>query len=252
MKAAACKREIFGTKASLGVEIGAYYEAKDETGIWRRYIAGTSKPYVTREVKPKAEWVLVAEKAYPTSSRWFYSPIWFLLENREFFPSEILACVKLLPQSMQDQLLLIGLETTTAGFLLAEASSHTLFRLSINPSTWSLGAMACVMRRAELSGNPPLVRRAGIGILWNLAQLVPAEPEPLRAALTLLVNKVKKYLDERSYPASGPVIFPVAECDLQKFGQGVEHWRKIDHAYAEGDLELASECTKRVFVEFPV
>lgn len=228
------------------------YEAKDETGIWRRYLAGTSKPYAKREVRPNAEWVCFAEKAYPKSSRWFYSPVWFLLEEREFLPSEILECVKLLPQSMQDQLLLSGLETTTAGFLLAEASSHTLFRLSMKPSTWSLGAMACVMRRAELSGNPPLFRRAGIGILWNLAQLAPTEPEPLRAALTLLLNKVKKDLDERIYPASGPVIFPVAECDLKNFERGVEHWRLIDHAYAAGDFELASECIKRAFVEFPV
>ena len=228
------------------------FDDKDETGVWRRYLAGTAKAFLKRAVKPNSEGVKGAEKIYPNSSRWFYSPIWFLLEDREFLPSEILQCVKLLPQSMQGQLLLTGLETTTASFLLAEVSSHTLFQLSMRPSTWSLGSMACVMRRAELSGNPPLFRRAGIGIIWNLEQLIPTEPEPLRAVLTLLLNKVKKDLDERIYPASGPVIFPIEERDLQQFGQGVEHWREIDHAYAEGDFELASECTKRVYVEFPV
>lgn len=226
-------------------------EAKEATGIWWRYLKGKAKPFKTWEPRPQTVWVDECEEIFPGTSAWFYSPIWYLLEDTEYLPSQILECVNLLPFRLREDLLEHGDVNTKSAFLLADLPFDTPFQIGAEVSVWSLGAMACVMRRAELSGQSPLYRWAGIGILWVLLQLekdVPVQVWPLlKEVQAMLTDKLNSFI----YPLGGPMICPVKTRDLERFSCEVQKVHAIRQASMNDDYELVDRLSLLKWYEFP-
>lgn len=216
-------------------------ETKEATGIWWRYLRGKAKPFKTWEPRPQTVWVDECEEFFPGTSAWFYSPIWYLLEDTEFLPSQILECVNLLPFRLREDLLEHGDVRTKSAFLLADLSLDTLFQIGAEVSVWSLGAMACAMRRAELSGQSPLYRWAGIGVLWMLNQLQKNAPVQLWQLLQEVKVMMTDRLNSFIYPMGGPMICPVTNRDLERFSCEVQRIHAIWHASLNDDYELADQ-----------
>lgn len=216
---------------------GVEGDYKDASGIWWRYLGGRARPFRTWEPLPKTVWVDECEESFPGTASWFYSPIWYLMEEVEFLPSQILKCVQLLPERLKEDLLGHGVADTKSGLMLAELGMTVPFQIATEISVWSLGAMACVMRRAELSGQSPLVRRAGVGILWILDQLGPTAATSLRPLLCELRRVVSDMLDKYVYPLSGPMECPVVAKDFERFSCEVQRWHAIDEAFMSDDYE---------------
>ena len=225
-------------------------ETKEATGIWQRYLKGEAKPFKTWEPRPQTVWVDECEEFFPGTSAWFFSPIWYLLEDMEYLPRQILECVNLLPSRLREELLEHGDEYTKSAFLLADLSFDTPFQIGAEVSIWSLGAMACVMRRAELSGKSPLYRWAGIGILWLLRQLendVPVQVWPLlREVQVMLMARLNSF----TYPMGAPVRCPVTARDLERFGGEVQKVHAIRKASMNDDYELADQLRLIKWSEF--
>lgn len=230
---------------------GAKPEVKEATGIWWRYMTGKAKPFRVWEPRPRADWVDECEELFPGTSAWFYSPIWYLLEDEEFLPSQILQCVNLLPARFKDELLEHGDQRTKSAFLLADLSFETPFEIAAEVSIWSLGAMACVMRRAELSGKSPLYRWSGIGILWLLQQMMKDAPLPLHPLLKELHSMVAESLNSFVYPMGGPMTCPVKAEDLERFNRAVQRVHAIREAAFNDDYELVDRLYKLKWYEAP-
>lgn len=224
---------------------------KEATGMWWRYMSGRAKPFRVREPRPRADWVDECEELFPGTSAWFYSPIWYLLEDEEFLPSQILECVNLLPARLKDELLEHGDPSTKSAFLLAELSFNTPFEIAEEVSIWSLGAMACVMRRAELSGKSQLYRWSGIGILWLLQQMMKDAPLPLRPLLQELYSMLAESLNTFVYPMGCPMTCPVKAEDLERFSCAVQRVHAIREAGFNDDYELVDRLSALKWYESP-
>lgn len=145
-----------------------------------------------------------------------------------------------------------GIESTRGAFLLADLDMNAPFHIAAEVSIWSIGAMACVMRRAELSGKSPLFRRSGIGVIWLLDQLDPTIPAQVRPLLRDLRGLVVDMLDKFVYPMSGPIIFPPTAKDFDRFRCEVQRVHAIDKAIMNDDYDLADHLTSRKWFELPV
>ena len=213
-------------------------EFKDATGVWRSYCEGSSKPFKKRAVKPKAAWVDEVERLYPGTSRWFYTPVWYLLEETEFYPSEIYECAKQLPHDELAEHLLSGEKLQeSAALMLSELTMQVPWLLAVKPSPEALGAMACAMRRAELAGQMPIFRRAGIGMLWLLDRLIPKEPLLVRECLRELRRIVKKKFDKQVYPMGSLMRSPPKRRDLEEFSKRVTLLKSAEKAFDKCDME---------------
>jgi len=205
--------------------------------VWRRYCEGASKPFKQRAVKPKAVWVDEVERLYPGTSRWFYTPVWYLLEEAEFYPSEIYQCAKQLPHGELTEHLLSGEKLQeSAALMLSELTMQVPWLLAVKPSPEALGAMACAMRRAELAGQMQIFRRSGIGMLWLLDRLIPKEPLLVRECLRELRRIVKKKFDKQVYPMGSLMRSPPKRRDLEEFSKKVKLLKAAEKAFEKFDM----------------
>lgn len=210
-------------------------EYKETAGTWQRYLTGRAKPFRTWKPYPRAIWVDECEEVFPGTAAWFYSPIWYLLEDIEFLPRQILECVRLLPEHLRDDLLTQGVESTRSAFLLADLEMNAPPQIATEVSVWSLGAMACVMRRAELSGKSALFRWAGIGIIWILDQIDSEVPIMLKPLLHDLRGVVVGMLEKFVYPLSAPMTFPLTAKEFERFSCQVQRVHAISQAAMDDD-----------------
>lgn len=223
-------------------------EFKEATGVWRSYCEGASKPFKKRAVRPKAVWVEEVERLYPATSRWFYSPVWFLMEETEFYPSEIYECAKQLPHDGLAEHLLSGDELDeSAALMLSELTMQVPLLLAVNPSPAALGAMACAMRRAELAGQVSIFRRAGIGMLWLLDRLILKESLPVRECLRELRKIVKEKFDKQVYPVGGLIRSPPKRRDLEEFSKRVKLLKAAEIAFGKCDWEKGESLIDQAF-----
>lgn len=222
---------------------------REATGLWVRYMTGRAKPFKVWEPMPQTVWVDECEEFYPGTSAWFYSPIWYLLEDTEYLPSQILACVNLLPARFRDELLEHGDVHTKSAFLLADLPFDTPFQIGAEVSVWSLGAMACVLRRAELSGQSPLYRWAGVGILWVLQRLGEDAPLQVRPLLQEAHDMMAERMNSFIYPMGGPMTCPVKARDLERFSCEVRRVHAIEEATMNDDYESVDRLSSLKWFE---
>jgi len=177
-------------------------KAKAISGAWRGYLRGTSTPYNGWTPVPDSKWARLARQACPESWPWFATPFWYLLEDEDFSPGQIVDCAELLPECFRE-------------YLLYEAEGLTI-RTPLRLDPWALGATACAMRRAELAGNAPTMRWAAVALIWQPQQHVSMLDdwiaEPLDAVRQMLLTRFKTmlYFDG--------MLLPIGPSDLERFG----------------------------------
>lgn len=193
----------------------------EPSGIFRAYLTGKRKPFVKWMPTPRAPWVDRADVIWPSTRDWFYTPVWYLLEEQEYLASQIMECVRLLPPRFKNILLLDSHERSPAALTLGELWLDRIYELVDPVSPWALGAMACALRRAELAGQSPIFRQAGVGLIWLLDRLIPElDPwvqEPVKELRSLIMQRLATIV----YPGSALLRVPISKNDLDRFTRGV-------------------------------
>lgn len=181
------------------------------------FAAGRRLPFRHQELPlPRdAVWPRRAAKVWPATGEWFFTPFWFLIDNQKSFTLELIGkCIQLLPFEHQEYLYsgVPGGVEEPLNFLPID-QSHVCV-LAVPASPWSLGALACAMRRATISGEGRTARWCGVGIVWLLLHLRERH-EFLADHLEHLANLVLKQLADVGYPPG--IHWPVEVADLVQF-----------------------------------
>jgi len=214
-------------------------DKSESSGLWADYLNGQRRCFLKWEPKPFSTWVAATEEIWPKSASWFWTPIWYLMEEQEYLPSQIIQCCELLPQQLREELLSPPEPGIPEPMRLKELWPDRVYELSKQVSPWSLGAMACAFRRAELAGQPPVYLRAGLGMLWVLDQLTEAQNlwliEPLDQLRKIILNR----LNDTVYDLDGPAKISIAQSSMDFFANGRKKY--LVKRNAPFDLEDAGE-----------
>lgn len=141
------------------------------SNTWIKHLKGERRPYGARLPRPDAPLVDRAELIWPFSAEVFYTPAWFLLEDREYTAQELLESAQALPALYKDLFVSEFQGMQLPGLLLKEVHFELAFDVSSTVSLWSFGALVVLMRRAELAGQIPVFRNALAAILWMLPKI---------------------------------------------------------------------------------
>lgn len=189
-----CMQSAGTRKVSAFEEKFREYQFPDGWGLpsntWIKLLKGKRRPYGARLPRPNAPLVDRAEVIWPFSAEVFYTPSWFLLEDREFTAQELLESAQALPALYRDLFVSEFQGIELPGLVLKEVHFELAFDLSSTVSLWSFGALVVLMRRAELAGQIPVFRNALAAILWMLpkiADTVDAERRYLYQRLRRLI-----------------------------------------------------------------
>ena len=206
---------------------GAHWN--EATGIWQAYLSGARKPFIKWAPRPVAPAVDKAERLWSGTSAWFYTPVWYLLEDREFLPSEIKACIEVLPPRFQYLLVSKSKEQSPAAFSLHSIDPELPYELAHPVTPWAVGAMACALRRSELSADLPVFRKCGVGLIWLLDRCIdgfaPENAVPIQQLRSISINWLSKII----YPLEAGPVLKITNDDLTKFGQAVEKFHRKWH-----------------------
>lgn len=186
-----------------------------------RYCRGKHSVQIPRRPGGRGDWVEYGELAYPGSAAWFDTPVWYLLEPGPFYAQEVLECVRLLPPQYLEIMLNIDIPGPSAGLVLQDLWEDRIYELASRPSVWSLGALACALRRAEFAGQAAVFRFAVIGILWTLDQLIVSEPELLQEPLVRFRQLAADYFATLLVPLSGTYRLGISARDFERFSDSV-------------------------------
>jgi hypothetical protein len=202
-----------------------------------RYYKGENSVQIQRQPGGRGDWVEYGELAYPESADWFDTPVWYLLEPGPFYAEEVLACVRLLPESFRKVLLNTDVPGPSAGLVLQDLWEDRIYELAARPSVWSLGALACAFRRAEFAGQAAVFRFAAIGILWTLDRLIAPEPALLQEPLIRLRRFSADYFATLVVPLSGVFPLGISARDVERFSDSVQKFLQRE---AETNAEIWS------------
>lgn len=211
-------------------------EKYEATGNWQKYLDGLGRPFKKWVPDPKAPLVGITSAFWPEVRAWFYTPAWYLLEEQEYLPSQITACIALLPRSYRKTLIPDPDKHSPAGLVLRELWPDLIYELAYPVTPWALGALACAFRRAELAGQLAVYRRAAVGIVWVLDQLTPTLNPWVQEPLLRLRTRVVQMIDAAVYP--GGLMMGFSTSDLKSFSRGVYEVKKRSKAKFDLDAEL--------------
>jgi hypothetical protein len=145
---------------------------------------------------------------------WLTSPFYFLLEQTPT-PKDLIQCALLLPPRYQNELL-TGLPGEIKGPLELEYVARLLaFEFTEVCGPHALGALACAMQRARISGDSGTERRFVIAITWVLFHLFESAPIELQPIFQRLVDFFLWWAADRVYPPE--LVLPVAAQELELF-----------------------------------
>jgi hypothetical protein len=96
-----------------------------------------------------------------------------------------------------------------------------IYELAARPTVWSLGALACALRRAEFAGQAAIFRFAAIGILWTLDRLIESKPALLQEPLIKLRRFAADYFATLVIPLSGAFHLGISTRDTERFSDSV-------------------------------
>ena len=198
--------------------------------LWTAYLSGLRTPYNDWAPVPDSKWARRAATPCPGSWAWYATPFWYLIEEEEYSPSQIITCAEGLPKRFREDLLYEAAPGTSPALRLRDVHFHWIYLFCDPGSPWGLGATACAMRRAELAGDAACMRWAAVGLIWQLSRLI--EPldrwvaEPLIEVRTALLERFEKltYLDGLRLPI-------VTSQDEVRFGAQYEKfitWKNED------------------------
>lgn len=206
-------------------------EWNEASGIWQHRLNGAHKPFVKWEPRPIAPAVDIAEKLWPGTSDWFYTPVWYLLEDREYLPSEIRACAEVLPQRFRYLLISESADTSQTALGLHGIESQLPYDLAHPVTPWAAGAMACAMRRSELAGDLPVFRKCCVGLIWLLDRLIESLESWVAEPLQRFRARAMTRFSSATYPLQATSKLAISKAELNQFGLQVgvfaEEWRML-------------------------
>ena len=144
------------------------------------------------------------------------------MEDMPYHPGQVMACVQLLPRQFRTVLLPESHPKTPAGLLLGELWADRIYELCRPMSPWTLGALACAFRRAELAGQVPVYLRAGIGMIWALEKLAAAQDPWMREPIMEFHDLVLARLREVVYPGETLLSVHVSAGAIDNFGKNAQ------------------------------
>jgi len=187
-------------------------KTKAKSGNLRAYLRKGSKPYQvgTGPALRAAIWPERIAKVWPSTLPWLLTPFWYFCERPRLSLEELVQCAKLLPERYRDELFAVDSEEVSPEQRLNVVHPYMLYEISRTPSAWSIAAMACAMRRAEISGDARCAHLAGAGLAWLLYSLMQA-----RVSLEQALNFI---LLLRADATFGPGLCrPIQAVDLARF-----------------------------------
>lgn len=169
----------------------------DPSGIFFKYSRGSVMPSRTRGLNSDGLWIGRAEAVVPGSSAWFKTPLWFLLQEKDFSPAELLACARMLPPEMTVRLCQEHDATLPAAGYLKRMRETVLVDMLDTSISWSLGGLVTVARIAELQSHPYCARESMIASVCALQEYInklsddSLLKQPLSRLREFLVNRTK-------------------------------------------------------------
>ena len=203
------------------IETTLHLDRHDHTSF-NRYARGSQYPVKGGHPYACGEWVDLAAKVWKDSHAWFCTPLWFILKNEQPTPNDLVACARGLPPRFRDDLLepvTQNAPNCSSAVRLIPVRREFLYSFTDPMNPWSLGALACAMRRAELAADPGTMRWAGVGIVWAIDYLLEDTDPIMHPPLEELRSLVKNYLDEVTYPGQFQMRAPITEADVARFSR---------------------------------
>lgn len=178
------------------------------------------------------DWPSRAEKAqqcWRGTLSWVTTPFWYLMEERPDL-AVLTECVQLLPESLQEDLIEPAFDGSEPR--LSYVARPIILELSLYVSPMGLGALACAMRRASISGEAGVERLCAVAIAWMLMALQSQPGSRLRLPLDHLLNWF--LLQMAQYVYAPGLCAPLAARDIERFARDRE-----EHASWTVERELA-------------
>lgn len=202
------------------VELAEYIQTKlaldqYDTTAMRRYASGSQFPIQSGHPYACGDWVKLAARIWPESSAWFRTPFWFLLEKTNLTPDDLVICAGGLPPLFRESLL--EPSNGSAALKLIPVSRDYLYGFTDPINPWSLGALACAMRRSEFAADAGAMRWASVGIMWSVNHFIETVDPLMRQPLEALLVRLKSQFDGLIYPTQRGILAPITDIDIARF-----------------------------------
>lgn len=199
----------------------------DDYTSMKRYAGGKQRAGGALGPNASGKWVQLAAKVWPDTRAWFMTPLWFLLREEKVSFDDLLICVNNLPPLFREDFLLPSGPNSPAALCVNPIPKDFLYSFTDPVNPWSLGALACAMRRAELAGEPGTMRWAGVGIVWAIGYLLESTHPVMHPPLKELRELVSKYFSEIIYPGQYLMRAPITDADIDRFAS--ERQKFVDY-----------------------
>lgn len=206
----------------------------DDTAL-KRYARGSQFPVKGGHPYACGDWVKLAARVWPDTGAWFRTPFWFLTSKASPTPDDLVACAEGLPVWFRENLLEPA--HGTSALRLIPISRDYLYGLVDLMNPWSLGALACAMRRAELAADVGTVRWACVGILWAVNYFLDTTDPLMHPPLEKLRSILKSHFNAMTYPMQVKISAPVSEADIARFASERDAFVKYFEIGDFGDLD---------------
>ncbi len=220
----------FDIASSLNLEVF-------ECSRLKKYAQGSSNPSASNRPGSSGSWVDWAEAVYPETGAWYITPFWFLLQSRRCTAEDLWECVRLIPESMQVPLIESDNSNIPAEMRLGVVPRSCLYELTEQLNPWTLGALACAMRRAELACDMGALRWAGVAMVWTVEKLIENAAPSLKERLSELRQLLGATLDSMIYPIGNGVVHPISADEIQRYGRERDVYERHFANHATPDWE---------------
>jgi hypothetical protein len=217
-------------RGRLGMEL-------ENSGNLRQYADGRALPF-KKEAGPgirRAVWPQRAQKRWPGTIEWLTTPFWFLLEH---FPDagDLMRCVALLPPRFREELLLEVDGARGIRQELAFVAPACVYELTTPLGPHALGAAACALRRARLSGDMGAERWCAVAVAWMLLALEAESVPLLRPLLKQLADTYLMDAAEHVYPNGSHA--PITAAEVNRFHRERDAFLRwtVEEQIAAGDV----------------
>lgn len=181
--------------------------------IWRGYKSGKRFPRLERE-SPDFCPTLVerVDNAIPGTAAWITTPFWWFTSECMTSLPGITALIGRLPVNYQDKLLIRS--TGPLRISLQPISRETVKEFAMWGGPWGLGALACIVRIAQITGAAPTQRYASIYLLCTLQRWKdhPALKAYYVEVYAIIENTVKDAV--YAVPGGGNLLSPISPHEI--------------------------------------
>lgn len=208
------------------IEAALHLDRHDRTSF-KRYAKGVQFPVKGDHPYACGEWVTLAARVWPGTDAWFRTPFWFLLKNKEVSPRDLMTCARGLPYLFREDLLEPDSPNAPAALHMTPVPRDFLYVFTAPLNPWSLGALACAMRRAELAAEVGSMRWSAVGLVWAVGRFMESANPVMHKPLEELRYLVTKLFGGLVYPGQHHIRAEITDADVDRFGR--EQKKYVDY-----------------------